>query len=422
MWFPSWLRTHNPAATCGYDRPRRPSAKPAGFRPRLEALEGRDVPSTLTVTNTLDTGIAGDGSLRGEIAAAAQSGDTIQFAIPTTDRGYNPLTGAFTITLAQGELPITKNLTIQGPGADRLTISGGGFSAPDYGSRVFEIDGAATAVNLSGLSITGGTGLHYTYHIEGGIGWGGGGQTGGSGFASDGQGGAIWNGGVLNVTGCTLSNNSVDANPTFLLNPTFSFSGGAIYNAGTLTVSNSTLSKNAAGDAYWSSGGSWGSGGAIFNAGALTVNNSSLSDNAAYGSSSGAVYSFSNPGVGGAIDNFGSLSVSGGTLSDNSAYFGGAVFSGYKTSAALTGVTLAGNTAYDGGAVWNDGTMTLSGCSVDGNTASDAGGGIYSAKAGHLTMQSKSTVAGNAAAAGADLYTFGTTKISKDSTVGVTGP
>src|SRR5262245_9948339 len=51
--------------------PRKPQA-PAGpgrrrsFVPRLEALEGRAVPSTLTVTNLGDTGAAGDGSLRGE--------------------------------------------------------------------------------------------------------------------------------------------------------------------------------------------------------------------------------------------------------------------------------------------------------------------------------------------------------------------
>ena len=49
--------------------------RPAPFRPHLEALENRWVPSTLTVTKALDTGALGDGSLRGEIAAA-QSGDT----------------------------------------------------------------------------------------------------------------------------------------------------------------------------------------------------------------------------------------------------------------------------------------------------------------------------------------------------------
>src|SRR5262249_6015550 len=159
------------------------------FRPMLEALEGRDVPSTLIVTSTANTGFKGDGSLRSEIAAA-QSGDTIQFAIPTTDPGYTPATGAYTITLSFSvtessgqviqfaeEVPIAKNLTIQGPGADRLTISGAG-------SRVFEIDGAATAVNLSGLSITGGTGLSY-YDTSRSTGWGGGGRAGGARRASD---------------------------------------------------------------------------------------------------------------------------------------------------------------------------------------------------------------------------------------------
>jgi hypothetical protein len=395
------------------------------FRPRLEPLDDRDVPSTLFVTNTSDTGFKGDGSLRGEIAAA-QSGDTIQFAIPVTDPGYNPATGAFTITLSFNvtessgqvirfaeEIPIAKNLTIQGPGADRLTVSGAG-------SRVFEIDGAATSVNLSGLSITGGTGL-FEYDTSGTTGWGGGGQTGGTATAADGHGGAIWNGGALTVSGCILTGNSVDANTGFI-NPAFGFSGGAIYNTGTLTVSNSTLSKNAAGDAYWSSYGSEGSGGAIFNAGTLTVNNSSLSDNAAFGSSN-AAYSPSSPGFGGAIDNFGTLSMTGGSLSDNSAHFGGAVFNSYKTSAAaLTGVTLAGNTAFDGGAVANFGIMTLSGCSVEGNTASDAGGGIYNGKTGHLAIQSKSTITSNVAPAGfgADLYNLGSVKVSRDSTVGVT--
>jgi hypothetical protein len=56
-------------------------------------LEGRALPSTLAVTNTSDTGVSGDGSLRGEIAAA--SGDTIEFAGSVHGQ---------TITLTSGEL------------------------------------------------------------------------------------------------------------------------------------------------------------------------------------------------------------------------------------------------------------------------------------------------------------------------------
>src|SRR5262249_18748319 len=56
-----------------HSSPRRQTA----FRPRLEVLEGREVPSTLTVTNNLDNGSVG--SLRYE-TGIAQSGDTIVFA------------------------------------------------------------------------------------------------------------------------------------------------------------------------------------------------------------------------------------------------------------------------------------------------------------------------------------------------------
>jgi hypothetical protein len=75
----------------------------ARFRPRLEMLEDRALPSTLTVTNNLDSG---PGSLRAEIAAA-RKGDTIVFAASLSGQ---------TIALSSTELSIPKNLTIQGPG------------------------------------------------------------------------------------------------------------------------------------------------------------------------------------------------------------------------------------------------------------------------------------------------------------------
>src|SRR5205085_2296344 len=143
MGLSSWLRKRNPSS-------RSPRLR-AAFRPRLEALEDRWLPTTLHVTSTLDTGWAGDGSLRGEIAAA-QSGDTIDFNIPTTDRGYNSSTGIWTISLGAGELQIAKSLTIQGPGAGQVTISGSNDYYGYYGSRIFEVDGSTTTVNLSGLS------------------------------------------------------------------------------------------------------------------------------------------------------------------------------------------------------------------------------------------------------------------------------
>src|SRR5262245_47861435 len=89
-------------------------------KPRLETLEGRLVPATLTVTSDADSGA---GSLRAAIAAAS-SGDVIKFA-HSLDHG--------TITLTSGELALNKSLDIEGPGAGKLTISSGSAS------RVFHV-------------------------------------------------------------------------------------------------------------------------------------------------------------------------------------------------------------------------------------------------------------------------------------------
>ena len=64
--------------------------------------------STITVTNTNDNG---PGSLR-QALVTAHNGDTITFAV------------AGTITLTSGWLPISKNVTVSGPGADQLSIDG----------------------------------------------------------------------------------------------------------------------------------------------------------------------------------------------------------------------------------------------------------------------------------------------------------
>jgi hypothetical protein len=323
-------------------------------------LEARDCPSTLTVTNNLDTGARGDGSLRGEIAAA-NSGDTIAFA--SSLKGQT-----ITLSATNGELQIARNLTIQGPGASQLTISGG------FNSRVFEVDGSTTSVTLSGVSIIDGIGT--AFYPYGNTGWSGGNKSGTT--AQDGQGGAIWNGGTLTVSSCMLADNSA------AVNGYSSFAGGGIYNVGTLIVSNSTLAHNSVGNAY----GYYGNGGGIYNAGTLTVNGSTLSDNIAYGSN----------GVG----------------------LGGGIYSGYKLTVTITGSTLTGNTGSLGGAVYTDGTLALNGSTLSGNSASSEGGGIFNDRQGHLTIQS-SVVKNNTAPVGADLFNLGCVKISSDSTVGVIG-
>jgi len=246
MSFIHWLSNHLGLQTRSASRRKTLAARPA-FRPTLESLEDRWMPSTLTVLNNLDSGA---GSLRADIAAA-HNGDTIVFA---------PSLVGQTITLTSGELLIKKNLNIAGPGAGNLTING------NHASRVFDLGNGARSVTLSGLTISNG----FSNNYGGGIFLQGGSALLVSGCTLSGNsatyGGAIFSGGTLTVTGCTLSGNSA----TY---------GGGIYVAGsTATVSGSTLSGNSA--TY---------GGGIYNdRSTLTVSGSTLFGNtASYG---GGIY------------------------------------------------------------------------------------------------------------------------------------
>src|SRR5216110_3325326 len=91
--------------------------------------------STLTITSALDSG---PGSLRATIAAAA-SGDVIQF---------DPSLNGQVILLAS-ELSVTRELKIDGPGADQLAISGGNRI------RIFS---ATAPLTLTGLTLKNGFG------------------------------------------------------------------------------------------------------------------------------------------------------------------------------------------------------------------------------------------------------------------------
>jgi hypothetical protein len=153
-------------------------------RPWLEALEDRTLLAVDYVTNTNDSG---PGSLRAAISSA-HTGDTIAIAVSGT------------ITLTHLQLEISRNLDIEGPGANNLTING------DERTNAFEIDGGVSAT-IAGVTIA---------NCDSGVGAG------------------IDNEGSLSIADCTFSGN------------TAAQAGGGMFNDGTLSVANSTFSGNSA--------------------------------------------------------------------------------------------------------------------------------------------------------------------------------
>src|SRR5262249_52405463 len=144
-----------------------------------------------TVTNLTDHD---PGSLRDAIAITS-SGGVVDFR--------PGLTG--TIPLTTGELVIAKDLTITGPGAEMITVSG------NDALRVFNIAPTFTAA-ISGLTISNGRGTP--------------------------DGGGILSAGTVTITGCTFRGN--------LSGPLPFGNGGAISNSGTLVITDSAFSGNVA--------------------------------------------------------------------------------------------------------------------------------------------------------------------------------
>ena len=299
------------------------TALKAMANPAEGAKVGNALPANvIVVTNTNDSG---PGSLR-QALADANDGDTID------------ATGVSgTILLTSGELQITHNVTINGPGAGTLAVNG------SMTFRVFE--NFASNVTISGLTIT-------------------------NGLAPGVNGGGILNHGGLSLNDSIVSNSHSDR------------SGGGIFigGGGTLTVTNSTISGNGA-------GGTSSAGGGICNAdgATLTVIDSTISGNGAtlYGGgiasgngqltvmnstiSSNAVLLFLGGRGGGMFLATGSATITDSTISDNRGE--GILNSGAATQIKDTVL----NAGFAGGTIFNDGgTVT----SLGYNLASDNGGGV----------------------------------------------
>jgi hypothetical protein len=242
--------------------------------------------ATYTVTNTSDSG---PGSLRQAIADAnaTPADDVIEFdpnvfVTPQTMKTIS-LTGGSLFVHAAGRL------TIDGPGADLLTVSGMPQTPEALPRQVFMISAGANAL-IDGLKITGGIGVGFrrpdgTFHPGGG-------------------------GGIFNQGTTTVQNSLITENRGFN-------DGGGIYNEGSLIVRGSTISRN------------FGEGGGLHNRGGVaTIIDSTINDNrsAAWG---------------GAILNWATLVVINSTISGNrSLSFGGGIYNFVGTSTLISSTSV----------------------------------------------------------------------------------
>ncbi len=253
-----------------FDQAAVPNA-PGGDGSDIGAVE---IGAPLIVSNLNDSGM---GSLRQAINdAPSDEGDpVIIFATGVTG----------TLTLTSGELLIGKSLSILGPCAKQLTISG------NNSHRVFNIQSGT--VNISGLTIAHGN----------------------AGATFGNYGGGVYNQAALNLDRCVIRSNTA-------------YSGGGIVNAsaGTLTVNECAVFDNSAPN----------SGGGIFNGSfaTLSVTNSTVSGNQG--------------GVGGGIFNANSLTIESSTIANNRSTLlpGGGVYN--SGTAALKNSILARNTGSGG--------------------------------------------------------------------------
>jgi hypothetical protein len=218
------------ASSSGLTTDQRGTARPQGSDFDLGAFEFNSFRNLTvsTLADEFDSNLsAGEVSLR-EALFFTPNGETITFA--------SNLQG--TINLTQGQLTINRSVTIDGTGADRLTINANG------NSRLFNVDDNSSTeleVTIAGLTVTGGnvTGLGggilnrenltiRNSHIT---------ENSATGSAPNtGEGGAINNdGGTLTLVASTVSNNTATR-----------FSGGIDNDRGSLNVTNSTISGNSA--------------------------------------------------------------------------------------------------------------------------------------------------------------------------------
>jgi hypothetical protein len=311
------------------------------------------------VTDTVDT--TGITSLRGAIITANRLGgrNTILLRGPAKrGKNFQPI---FHLTISgpnedraqTGDLDITAgDLTILGS-LPNTTIDASGF-----GDRVFQVFKSAH-LTLSGLTITGGKAPGTDFNAIQGLG----------------DGGAIYNAGVLNLANCTFTNNA-SGDGTFNEgngggNP--GGAGGAIYNSGKVSMNKCLIQGNSCGDGIASAQG--GDGGGIKNSGSCTLNLCSITGNrsGAGGFSDDGSYLGGSGGSGGGIFNTGTIALTRCIIDEN--------LCGSGASGGQLGISRGfapggpGGNGGCGGGVYNLGQMQLDASSIYGNTGGNGGSG-----------------------------------------------
>lgn len=451
---------------------RRPARRPIrNTRLRLERLEDRTVPATFIVDSPFDDVEDGDFvlTLREAIimANANPGADAIEFDLAA----LQPTFGR--IALNGTQLPvITDDLTITGPGADFFTIDAQ-FNSRIFETAASTTVALARMTMTRGRAFQGGAiSNHGALSVDNCILRGNSAAVGGGAICSDGetvltvthsffgsnaalQGGAIDVGDLFKVNRlaifeCNFAGNSAvheggavflfGSDPTStastctativdstLTNNSAGYGGGAIWSDFTMTVTNCTLAGNSTAAPPWESGGgailNWFSeltiinsalignsaaqvGGAIYTvAGDVTMINSRLTNNTA-GERGGGIFIGAN--------NSKVVTLSDCIIEGNSAGAGGGVYKENSNYLTATSTVFHGNSAQtNGGALYNGSgflaSMTLADCEVGDNSASAAGGGVFSA--GNLYVAS-SAFRDNSASRGGGVYSIGDISVS----------
>jgi CSLREA domain-containing protein len=289
----------------------------------------------------------GDCSLRDAIFSAGPSGDVITFGV----------TGVIPLTF--GQITIDKDITINGPGAGLLTISG------ESTSRVFFINNTTSVVSITGLTIA-------------------------NGRVIDADGGGILNNGTLTLDKVIINSNNAVKNSSVFTD------GGGIYNQNTLTITNSEITNNQANL----------TGGGIANSTTassinLSLSNVTISGNDVVGDVVG--------GLGGAIsilgDDSSSVTMDSVRIVGNGGKNAGGLYITNLSTFEMSNSLITSNFAPDGvGGAWfssANGTYNISNSTISNNeqTTSTAGlgGGLFM-EGGHTANLSHVTMTGNSMA------------------------